>query len=398
MWTICGPLAWFIGTMRMAGSKAKSYPNTWQGVVQAAKDAGAKWAQLVAAQWALESGYGKHTSGRNNYFGLKGAGTTRMTTEYVNGARVHIEADFLDFPDLGACVRYLVTRWYKDWDKYEGVDRAPTLEAAAKELVKQGYATDPAYAEKLLRICDENGAKAEKPATPVVKANPKPILYRVEAMQATWLKKEPVQAAELGEKEKVYCPKGRDYAVVAYSEVAADGHARVELASGGGTWFLFEPHWRKVIGSGEAMRAEVDWSDFNCLVTPNLSVGEILQWDKRRVPGPAASVRTRLLRTAAEFQRVREAWGRPLGVTSFYRPEPINGEVGGVPGSRHVSGEAFDIYPVDRSLESFYQWIRTRWTGGLGDGRPRGFIHFDTRGGGGFVPGAGARPAAEWVY
>jgi hypothetical protein len=192
--------------------------------------------------------------------------------------------------------------------------------------------------------------------------------------------------------------KGRDYAVCAYSEVVADGHAKVELAAGAGTWFLFEPHWRKLVGSGEAMQAHVDWDDFNCLVTPNLTVGEILQWDKRRVPGPGASVRSRLLRTAAEFQRVREAWGRPLGVTSFYRPEPINGQVGGVPGSKHVTGEAFDIYPVDRSLESFYQWIRTRWTGGLGDGRSRGFVHLDTRGGGGFVPGSGARPAAEWLY
>ena len=381
----------------MAGSKPKTYPNTWAGVAQAAKDAGVKWDQLVAAQWALESGFGKHAPGQN-YFGLKGSGAARKTKEFVNGKWVTISDEFLEFADLGACVKYLVTRWYKDWNKYEGVDRAPTLEAAAKELVKQGYATDPQYAEKLLRLVEENGAKPEKPATPVVKASPKPILYRIEAVQATWLKKEPVQAAELGEKEKVYCAAGKDYAVVAYSEVAADGHARVELASGAGTWFLFEPHWRKVVGSGEAMQAQVDWSDFNCLVTPNLTVGEILQWDKRRVPGPAASVRTRLLRTAAEFQRVREAWARPLGVTSFYRPEPINAQVGGVPGSRHVAGEAFDVYPVDRSLESFYQWIRRRWTGGLGDGRARGFIHLDCRGGGGFVPGAGARPAAEWIY
>jgi hypothetical protein len=303
----------------------------------------------------------------------------------------------MDFQDLGSCVKYLVTRWYKDWDKYEGVDRAPTLEAAAKALVQQGYATDPKYAEKLLRLVEEH-APVVAEEKPVVKANPKPILYRIEAVQATWLKKEPVQAAALGEKEKVFCEAGRDYAVIAYSECAADAHARVELAAGAGTWFLFEPHWRKVVGSGEAMQAEIDWGDFNCLVTPNLTVGEILQWDKRRVPGPGASVRMRLLRTAAEFQRVREAWGRPLGVTSFYRPEPINAQVGGVPGSRHVSGEAFDVYPVDRSLESFYQWIRRRWTGGLGDGRARGFIHLDTRGGGGFVPGAGARPAAEWIY
>jgi hypothetical protein len=378
-------------------AKAKSYPNTWDGVAQAAKDAGAKWSQLVAAQWALESGFGKHAPGQN-YFGLKGSGKAQQTKEFVNGQWVTVSDEFLEFSDLGTCVKYLVTRWYKDWDKYEGVDRAPTLEAAAKELVKQSYATDPKYAEKLLRLCQEHGAQAEKPATPEVNVDPKPILYRIEATQATWLKKEPVQAADLGEKEKVLCAAGRDYAVIAYSECAADAHARVELAAGAGTWFFYEPHWRKVMGSGEAMQAEVDWSDFNCLVTPSLSVGEVLQWDKRRIPGPAASVRTRLLRTAAEFQKVREAWGRPLGVTSFYRPEPINGQVGGVPGSRHVTGEAFDIYPVDRSLESFYQWIRTRWTGGLGDGRPRGFIHLDCRGGGGFVPGAGARPAAEWIY
>jgi hypothetical protein len=375
----------------------KTYPNTWEGVQQAGKDAGAKYPELVAAQWALESGYGKHASGKNNYFGLKGVGTGKQTKEFVDGKWITITADFIDFSDLGACVKYLVTRWYKDWDKYEGVNRAATREAAAKQLVQQGYATDPDYAEKLIKLMDEK-APAEASAPVVVKAEPKRILYRIEAVHVTWLKKEPVQAAELGEKEKVLVPAGQDYAVVAYTERAADAHARVELAAGAGTWFVFEPHWRKVIGSGESMRPEVDWDDFSSMITPNLSVGEVLQFDKRRIPGPSASVRTRLLRTAAEFQRVREAWGRPLGVTSFYRPETINAQVGGVPGSRHVTGEAFDVYPVDRSLNSFYQWIRTRWTGGLGDGRPRGFVHLDTRGGGGFVPGAGARPAAEWSY
>ncbi len=375
----------------------KTYSNTWEGVQQAGKDAGAKYPELVAAQWALESGYGKHPCGKNNYFGLKGSGTSKETEEFVNGKWITITADFIDFPDLGACIRYLVTRWYKDWDKYEGVNRAATREDAAKELVNQGYATDPSYSEKLIKLMDEQ-APSTKPATPVVKADPKPILYRIKAVHVTWLKKEPVQAGELGEKEKVLVPVGRDYAVVAYTERPADGHARVELAAGAGTWFIFEPHWRKVVGLGEFIKPEVDWSDFNCLVTPNLTVGEILQWDRSRIPGPAAAIRNRLLRTAAEFQRVREAWGSALGVTSFYRPEPVNSQVGGVPGSRHVLGEAFDLYPVDRSLESFYQWIRVRWTGGLGDGRSRGFIHLDTRGGGGFVPGAGARPAAEWLY
>ena len=375
----------------------KQATTSWDGVMAAAKAAGAKFPELVAAQWALESGWGKHTSGKHNYFGLKGKGSTRMTTEFINGARVHVEADFLDFPDLEACVQYLVSRWHKDWEEYEGVNRAATREVAARELVKQGYATDPGYAEKLIKLMDEK-APAKGPGTTVVKAAPKPILFRIEAAQDTWLKKQPVQAAELGEKDKVAVPRGKAYAVCGVTEVAADGHARVELAAGAGTWFVFEGHWRKGQGEGGALPSSVDWGDFDCLVTPNLSVGEVLQWDKRRVPAEGAAVRTRLLRTAAEFQRIREAWGRPLGVTSFYRPEPINQQVGGVPGSKHTTGEAFDVYPVDRSLESFYQWIRGRWTGGLGDGRHRGFVHLDVAGGGRFVPGGGARPSREWTY
>lgn len=371
----------------MAAPAKRKESNSWDGVMAAAKAAGAKYPELVAAQWALESGWGKHAPG-HNYFGLKGEGQARPTQEVINGKTVTVSDGFLTFPSLGASVAYLVDRWYKDWKNYKGVNRAASREAAAEELVKQGYATDPAYAQKLIKLMED---KAPRVAS-------KPQLFRLEAVQATWLKKEPVQATELGEKEKVSVPKGKTYAVSAYSEVAADAHALVELAAGAGTWYVYEPHWRKVQLSGEAMPASVDWADFDSLVTPNLTVGEVLQWDKRRIPGPNASVRSRLLRTATEFQKVRDAWGLPLGVTSFYRPEPINAQVGGVPGSRHTTGEAFDVYPVGRSLESFYQWIRARWTGGLGDGRHRGFIHLDTRGGGGFVPGAGVRPAAEWTY
>ena len=226
-----------------------------------------------------------------------------------------------------------------------------------------------------------------------------PVLLRMKALRETWLKKEAKPADDLGDKQKVRVVQGKVYAVSAYTESAADAHAQVELAGGAGTWFVYEPHWRKLQDAGVQLTAEaVDWSDFNCLVTPNLTVGEVLQWDRRRTPAANSAVRARLMRTATEFQSVRTAWERSLGVTSFYRPEPINGQVGGVPGSRHVSGEAFDIYPVDRTLESFYQWIRVRWTGGLGDGRNRGFVHLDIRGGGGFVPGAGVRPAAEWLY
>lgn len=372
------------------------HPNTWAGVTAAAKDAGARFPELVAAQWALESGWGKHTSGSNNVFGLKGKpGTTVITTEYVNGKKTTVTDTFLDFDDLGACVEYLVERWYKDWDGHQGVNRAATRELAAKELVTQGYATDPAYAEKLIRLMADQAPAAAPAAAPASGGKP---LFTLTALQETWLKKEPGQASELGEKLKVAVPKGKAYPVIAWEERAADAHVRVELGHGAGTWFIYQPHWDyQQKPAGEALLAQVDWSDFNCLVTPNLTVGEVLQWDTRRIPGPNASVRQRLLATAAEFQTIRDAWGRPLGVTSFYRPEPINRQVGGAPNSRHVTGQAMDIYPVGASLSGFYQWIAQRWRGGLGDGRARGFVHLDTDGGG-FVPGGGVRPRRWWDY
>jgi len=134
-----------------------TYDNTWAGVKAAAKDAGAKYPEVVAAQWALESGYGKHTSGKNNFFGLKGSGTERETKEFINGKWITIRAGFIDFPDLQTCVSYLVERWYLDYKQYKGVNRAVSREDCARLLQKEGYATDPSYPEKLIRLMNENG-------------------------------------------------------------------------------------------------------------------------------------------------------------------------------------------------------------------------------------------------
>ena len=382
----------------MATSRPRSYDNTWAGVASAAKAAGALYPDLVAAQWALESGWGKKTSGKNNYFGIKGSGTKHNTQEFEGGKFVTINAEFQDFDSLYDCVVYLVERWYKNWKQYKGVNTAASKEAGARHLVKEGYATDPAYAEKLIKLMRDHGTGQTGQSQSESHAS-KPEVMRIEARRATVLKKETKQASELGDAKVLPVAAGKAYGVAEYTEVVANAHARVELASGAGTWYIWGPHWRRL---GEPAKAgaggAIDWSDFNALVTPNVSVGEILQWDKRRIPPAGASVRARLVRTAQEFQRIRNAWGRPLAITSWYRPEPINREVGGVPGSRHVSGEAFDVYPTDRPLEAFYQWIRFRWTGGLGDGRRQGFIHLDTRNNGSFVPGGGVRPYREWVY
>jgi hypothetical protein len=129
--------------------------NSWDGVYQMAKKAGAKFPEVVAAQWALESGWGEHTSGKNNFFGLKGSGTNVNTQEFINGKWITIKAGFLDFPDVETCVQYLVDRWYKDFGKFKGVNRASNRNECAQLLVNEGYATDSGYATKLMQIMDQ---------------------------------------------------------------------------------------------------------------------------------------------------------------------------------------------------------------------------------------------------
>lgn len=129
--------------------------NTWQGVSLYSQKVGAKFPDLVAAQWAVESNFGKHFSGANNPFGLKGHGTKRTTQEWYDGQWVTIQDGFIDFPSLAAAIDYLVKHWYKDWQSYKGINRAANRYSAARMLKEQGYATDPDYPVKLSKLMKE---------------------------------------------------------------------------------------------------------------------------------------------------------------------------------------------------------------------------------------------------
>lgn len=124
----------------------------WDECFQLARKHGARFPELVAAQCCLESGFGQHTSGKQNYLGLKGEGSVASTQEFYDGKWVTIKAGFIDFPSLSACIEYLVTRWYKDYRQFKGINNAPNRYAAARMLKEQKYATDPEYPAKLSRL------------------------------------------------------------------------------------------------------------------------------------------------------------------------------------------------------------------------------------------------------
>lgn len=132
------------------------FDNSWEGIYQCALVAGAKFPECVAAQWALESGYGKYLSGKNNFFGIKGKGTSKQTWEDYGQGTVYITAEFKDFATPLECVEYLVTKWYRDYKSYKGVNRAHDRNECARLLKAEGYATDPNYVSKLIQIMDKN--------------------------------------------------------------------------------------------------------------------------------------------------------------------------------------------------------------------------------------------------
>ena len=132
-------------------------PIFWQKFYELGKKAGAKFPELVAAQAALESGWGEHVSGKNNYFGIKGSPGTIKTTQEWNGSRmVTIEDEFKDFDTPLDGVKHLVSRWYEDYRGYRGVNRASTAQEAAMLLKEEGYATDPVYPELLINLMVDN--------------------------------------------------------------------------------------------------------------------------------------------------------------------------------------------------------------------------------------------------
>jgi hypothetical protein len=134
-----------------------AYAPNWAAVRAIAAAEGSQWPQVVAAQWALESGWGRYPSGKHNYFGIKGTpGTVKETKEHINGQWVTIKDTFKDYPSANAGIADLIRLWYKDFRHHKGVNRASSWEECCRLLHLEGYATDPTYPDKLIKLIKEN--------------------------------------------------------------------------------------------------------------------------------------------------------------------------------------------------------------------------------------------------
>ncbi|MDR6880372.1 glycoside hydrolase family 73 protein [Bacillus sp. 3255] len=116
-------------------------------------------ASITIAQACLESAWGQSAPG-NNLFGIKGSGTTQTTQEFINGKWVSIETGFRVYNDwIGSIEDHseflLQNSRYRKSGFFDCCTKGDYAEAA-RALQSAGYATDPQYAVKLIRIIEGN--------------------------------------------------------------------------------------------------------------------------------------------------------------------------------------------------------------------------------------------------
>ena len=80
-----------------------------------------------------------------------------------------------------------------------------------------------------------------------------------------------------------------------------------------------------------------------------------------------------------KLDALREYIGCPIIVSCGYRCEPHNAEVGGVPNSQHVLGNAADIYTNSLSVDGLANAAAQIGFDGIGRYYHSEFVHVDVR-------------------
>ena len=97
-------------------------------------------------------------------------------------------------------------------------------------------------------------------------------------------------------------------------------------------------------------------------LSQNFELGELIASDRAKKAGidntPTLIAISHLEELCQKLlQPIRDAWGKPIKVTSGYRCYRLNRLVGGSPTSAHPLGWAADIRPVSGSYEEFEKFV-----------------------------------------
>lgn len=134
-------------------------------------------------------------------------------------------------------------------------------------------------------------------------------------------------------------------------------------------------------------------SAFSYRVTPNITAGELsLKQEARRFNFQYQC--DTALRLCQFMEKARSHYGgKPVIITSGYRPPAVNKKVGGASKSEHLyNGEgvgAVDFYIKGVSVWTLQEYCDKEWSYSVGYGAARGFVHLGIRAG---------SPRVRWDY
>ena len=149
--------------------------------------------------------------------------------------------------------------------------------------------------------------------------------------------------------------------------------------------------------TGQFMTTAINWKNPDGKISKYFSVREVTKNDPRRIPRSGSNVEREIIKLAIELDKIREEWGSPILVNSWYRPLEVNRAIGSSDDSQHIQGRAVDIRPISPdSLAKFQSWLDQNWFGALGYGAKKGFVHLDTRNNKGWR--TGGKKGTRWNY
>lgn len=129
----------------------------FQDVIALGQASGFQFPQVMAGMWALESGWGKYHSGKNNVFNIKdfsGGGTLKNGSRWRDYGSVLESAQ--DFTELMKDKRYA-----------PGLAKARTPRQALEAIAAAGYAGgESTYVDKVLRVMRGQGVNVDQPFAP----------------------------------------------------------------------------------------------------------------------------------------------------------------------------------------------------------------------------------------
>lgn len=108
-------------------------------------------ALLTLAQAALESGWGSHAPG-NNFFGIKGPGQKKETTENIDGKDVKVTANFKVYNSALESFEDYAQLLKKRWSKALDLKVPEKIIWSIQNQSRWHYATDPYYVSKIEKI------------------------------------------------------------------------------------------------------------------------------------------------------------------------------------------------------------------------------------------------------